>query len=448
MGVADADPDGDQGALERIADWCARWTPFTGLDAPDGVMLDITGCTHLFGGEAAFRQTVHDRLSAQGFAIKTAIASTPACAWGVARFSAGCILPNTGMRAALLPLPLAALKLSPATIDALLRVGLKRIADIIDLPRAPLTARFGPDLLTRLDQALGLAREAISPRLPIPPYVAERRFFEPVSREDDILATAQDLGDNLTKMLEERGEGARTIVCSLFRVDGHVVQLTAGTSRPLRHGAAMRALLAERIGGLASEIDAGFGFDLIRLSVPVSAPFADVQHGLDGNTSTDALAHLIDRLGARFGQTQVVRFTNVNTHIPERAVRPVPAWTAPIGSVQALPSARHAGAPPAPARPLRLFETPEPIDVIAAIPHGPPMRFRWRRVLHKIIRTEGPERIAAEWWRDPARPQPTRDYFRTEDEHGQRYWLFRAGLYEQETTSDTAPRWFIHGLFA
>ena len=455
--VADANAEAEQQILERLADWSCRWTPYTGLDAPDGVMLDITGCAHLFAGEAALQQTVHDRLTAQGFTVKTAIASTPACAWGVARYGAGGIIANTGMRAVLLPLPLAALKLPAHTIDALLRVGLKRIGDIADLPRAPLTARFGRELLARLDQALGLAREAISPRRPIAPYAAERRFFEPISLERDILAVIEQLGDELTRTLEERGDGARQIVCTLFRVDGHVLHLAAGTSRPLRHGAAMRALLAERMGGLASEIDAGFGFDLVRLSIPASAPFAEtqatlqatLQAGVDGG-DTGTLAHLIDRLGARFGQDRVIRFAAADTHIPERAVRAVPAHLhAASAPARTAPRAIHASTPGpntvGPTRPIRLFERPEPVEVVASIPHGPPMRFRWRRVSHKVMRVDGPERIAAEWWRDAASEHPTRDYFRVEDTDGRRYWLFRSGLYEREAKP---PQWFIHGVFA
>jgi protein ImuB len=469
LSLTDADPEGEQRTLETLADWCCRWTPYIGLDVPDGLMLDITGCAYLFGGETALRTTVQDRLTAHGFIVRTAVASTPACAWAVARFSGGGHVATAGAHAALRPLPLAALKLPAETVDALLRVGLKRIGEIVDLPRAPLTARFGPHLLERLDQAFGLAGEAISPRMPVTPCTAERRFFEPISLQSDILATIEDLGDTLTNALEERGAGARQIVCTLFRVDGHVACLTVGTGRPIRRGAAMRALMAERMHSLASAFDAGFGFDLIRLSVPVSAPFGDEQMGLgptglQGDADRDGVAHLIDRLGARFGQDRVVRFAHVDTHIPERAVRTIPAHSSPFSAVGLrAPSplvrtkAPETAAPEtaAPDRPIRLFAKPEPIEVMAAIPHGPPMRFRWRRVLRTITHAEGPERIAPEWWRpitrheggqpDEASSPSTRDYFRVEDTAGQRYWLFRAGLYERR--GDT-PRWFIHGVFA
>jgi protein ImuB len=461
LSLADADTDGEMKSLAHLADWCCRWTPYVALDAPDGLMLDITGCAHLFGGEAALRQTVLDRLQAQGFTVEATIASTPACAWGVARFSrigtlkGTGIISNTGARAALLPLPVAALKLPADTIDALARVGLKRIGDLIDLPRAPLTARFGPQLLDRLDQALGLGCESISPRVPVTPYVAERRFFEPISQDSDILATIETLGETLSRTLEDRGDGARYLVCTLFRVDGHVATLSVGTSRPVRRGSVIRALFAERLKSLASEIEAGFGFDLVRLSVTTRAPLSEIQTELQDSQSTtvqslsdasDDLDQLIDRLGVRFGPEQIVRFAAVDTHNPERAVRAIPACRQPIEPEPALPA--HAMSQP-PGRPLRLFAKPEPIDVMAAIPLGAPLRFRWRRVLHTVAHAEGPERIAPEWWRAETQATQsgtqTRDYFRVEDVAGQRHWLFRSGLYER--AGDT-PQWFIHGVFA
>ncbi|HEY4775227.1 MAG TPA: DNA polymerase Y family protein, partial [Xanthobacteraceae bacterium] len=228
LAVADADPQADRRLLTAIADWCDRYTPLVALDLPDGLMFDITGCAHLFGGEAALARDLLARLTAQGFAARAAVADTVGCAWSVARYSEGAIVPRGGLRAALAPLLLAALRLEPAVVDALAQVGLKRIADVLDRPRAPLAARFGAALVRRLDQALGREDEPISPRLPVPAYVAEQRFAAPIAREQDVLATIEHLAHELAGMLERRGEGARLLQVALFRTDGKVRRMDIG----------------------------------------------------------------------------------------------------------------------------------------------------------------------------------------------------------------------------
>jgi protein ImuB len=267
-------------------------------------------------------------------------------------------------------------------------------------------------------------------------------------------------------------------------------------------------------------LDAGYGFDVLQLAAYAVEPLKRVQNdfeqglGLaDGDREAEALlADLIDRLGARLGAKRIRQLVPNDTHIPERAMVAVPAvelnGSASLGSIsRVLRDARLQRAPqhegelsvpstsllmlrserserleartklvPAaeryrrtqtsyerelalPIRPIRLFERPEPIDAVAEVPDGPPLRFRWRRVMHEVISFEGPERIAPEWWRAQKQAR-TRDYFRVEDKQGQRFWLFRAGLYERaERSADSfaqtepavnpaLPRWYMHGLFA
>jgi len=232
------------------------------------------------------------------------------------------------------------------------------------------------------------------------------------------------------------------------------------TARPSRDSRALRRLYRERLDTLADPVDPGFGFDLVRLAVLRAEPLTPAQVSLDGRAvEEEEVAALIDRLAVRLGRERVLRFLERDTHDPARASTLVPAADPP-----AIPYARR----PAPARaegrprPLTLFDPPQPIEALAEVPDGPPLRFRWRRVVHEVARAEGPERIAPEWWRD-WRPMgegaPTRDYYRVENREGRRFWLFRAGLYErgwapgrepapghEERISD-APRWFVHGLF-
>ena len=438
LDVAEADPEADRALLETIADWCGRYTPAVALDPPDGVFLEIAGSIRLFGGEAKILDDLLVRLDAQGFSVRAAIADTAGAAWGLARYGAGGIVRPGGTAAALALLPLAALRLPPETVAALGRVGLKRIGQILDAPRGPLAARFGRALLDRLDAALGLRPEPLRPRLPAPLYRAERRFAEPITHEDDVRAVILGLAKRLSRRLEAGGEGGRSFGLDLFRVDGAVKSLGVGTSRALRSPERIAELFAERLAVLHDEIDPGFGFDLVRLSALVTEPLAPAQTHLDGGSQGEDLARLVDRLAARLGMRRIARLAPQDRHSPEHADAAAPA-DAPMPVWEIVPE------PDEPAlRPLRLFARPEPIEVVAEVPDGPPVRFHWRRASHRVRRAEGPERIAPEWWRAGA-VLLTRDYYRVEDDEGRRFWLFREGLYDRETA---APRWFVHGLFA
>jgi protein ImuB len=440
--VEDADPAADHRVLESIADWCDRYTPMVGLDAPDGILLDITGCVHLFGGEAAMCRDIVMRLSRQGFSARAAVADTVGAAWAAAHYAPDSIIPKDVVREALAPLPLAALRLDAETVLGLGQAGLERIAHILDRPRAPLAARFGAHLVRRIDQALGHEDEPIEPRLPLPLAMAEKRFPDPIAREEDVLGTVEHLAREISRLLERRGEGARKLQLALFRADGKVMRLVVGTAAPLRDPVRMRRLFVERLSVLGDEYDPGFGFDMIRLSVGTNERMEEKQAGLAGPDHDADLAHLVDRLGARFGQERIGRIVEHDTHIPEHAAVVVPAHR----KVKAPAAPAIVQDSLAPVRPLRLFARPELLsDAIAEVPDGPPVRFRWRRVLHDVAFAEGPERIAMEWWRNDRGSALTRDYFRIETRAGARIWLYREGLFGREIEM---PRWFVHGVFA
>ena len=514
IAVADADEHADFALLEAIADWCDRYTPLAGLDPPDGLMLDVTGCAHLFGGEAALADDLVRRLKAQGYQARVAVADTVGCAWGAARFFSSLPPPERGRsthevrrvgvmphdqtptrlapladlplsgggdhwlvrsgneREVLAPLPLAALRLAPETIAALSQLGLKRIADVLERPRAPLAARFGAAFVRRLDQALGREDEPIAPRLPVPAAIAEQRFADPIALERDVLGTIEKLAEKLGALMERRGEGARLVQAALFRTDGKVRRIEGGTSEPLRDPSRIRHLFADRLGVIGDEFDPGFGFDMLRLAALVTERHEPAQTGLAAPDHAVELAHLIDRLGARFGLRRVTRMVPQDTHIPEFAVMAVGA--AAVGDSAFSAHSRVSGPPPfippplagegrvgagsplsrgraglnqdsaAPTRPIRLFARPEPVEALAEVPDGPPVQFTWRRMRHVVARAEGPERIAMEWWRDEENRALTRDYFRVESREGVRVWLYREGL----VRSREPTRWFLHGVFA
>lgn len=453
----EAAPEEEARLLARLADWCSRFTPLVALDGADGLMLDIAGVAHLFGSEEKLAGEIERRLAAQGFGVALGIADTPRAAWALARFSDLRIAP-TGLAAKPFAkifhgLPLAALGLDEKTVADLSRAGLRRIGDVALRPRAPIAARFGSDVMSRLDALCGLARGAISPRFAAPDFSAERRFASPISRREDVEGTILKLACDLAILLERQAKGGRQFEVRLFRVDGAMRHIEMGAGRPLNEPQTIARLFRERLDAPdEDDLDAGYGIDVVRLSCLVAEPLAPSQRELEQAHEGERernLADLIDRLSARLGARRVTRLRLVDTHIPEFAVAAVAASQGRAGPMRenrlvfSLSQAESAQNARPPTRPLRLFERPELIEAIAEIPDGPPLRFKWRRVLHEIAAIEGPERIAAEWWR--RKDAPTRDYFRAEDTEGHRFWLYREGLYERETTR---AKWFLHGLFA
>mgnify|MGYP001765624907 CR=1 FL=1 len=492
LALVERDVDAEIDTLDDVADWCDRFTPLVGLDrdfdGEAGLLLDVTGVAHLFGGEAAMAAEVVARLAAAGFTARAGLAGTPAAARAVVRCGLAAeatrIVPAGEERTAVAPLPLAAIDPDPSRRAGLARLGLTTVADLLALPRGPLARRFGADLLARLDEAVGAADRPISPRAPIADVTAERRFFEPISAPEDVAAVARSLAAAVAESLERRGQGAMLVELALWRVDGDVRRISVGAGRPLRDPDLLLALFAERLKGMgdgdarrprrgtgsdsgfriAYGMEPGWGFDLVRLSVVAAADLDPAQIELSGDADARiAFDRLVDRLGARLGPRRVTVSRPGDTHVPEAAAVPTPAGEVRDAALAWDLAELDPETPPE--RPLRLLDRPEPIDTVAEIPDGPPLRFRWRRVLYEVDRAEGPERIACEWWRlppeeslDPEPPAPddappprldpsraTRDYFRVEDAVGRRFWIFRAGLFGRETAR---PRWFLHGLFA
>ncbi len=441
IAVVEADQPADDKLLSGIADWCDRFTPFVAIDGLNGLLLDVTGVTHLFGGEEKMLTVVRKEIATQGFAVRCALAGTAAAARALARYADGRIAAPGEEAKEIAFLPVAALDLDAADTLALRRAGLKTVAQVAGRSRAELTARFGKEMVFKLDRALGLSEQPISPRRILPDYMAEHRFAEPVTAEDFIADSILSLAKALCGILEERGQGARMLEASFFRSDGIVRRIAIETARPLREAQTIAKLFRMRLDALHDPLDPGFGFDLVRLGALHAERLVPESVGLETRPDEDKeIAFLIDRLAARFGSHRILAFQPQDTHIPEAAGVAVPAQHVRESKLSFEP--RLDGE--APRRPLRMLERPEPIDVMAQVPDGPPLRFRWRRALHAVRLAEGPERIAMEWWRHQS-PQPTRDYFRVEDEAGRRFWLYRDGLYGREPFT---PRWYVHGLFA
>ena len=426
--VFDADPAADLALLDWLADGCDRYTPMVATDPPHGLILDITGCP---GSESVLVKDLQQRLSRLGLSARLVLATTPDAALALAHHGGDDVC----------ALSVGALRVAADIHVALRRAGLRRIGDLAALPGAPLAARFGADVPVLLARLLGHEDVRITPRRAPPEIEVEARFAEPVAQTEAVLATLAELVGKAGIRLSERGVGGRSFAAALFRSDGHVARLAIETGQPTRDPKLLGRLFRERIDALADPLDPGFGYDLIRLGVGIVEPLAPEQLRLDGGKVADAeMAALIDRLGVRLGRGRVRRFVPVDSHIPEQGALELPMADGP--HKRAWPPAEP-GEPPL--RPIHLFDPPHPIEVIAEVPDGPPRRFRWRRTMHEVLRHEGPERIAAEWWRRADGAGLTRDYYRVEDVRGRRFWLFRHGLYGAEKPH---PGWYLHGLFA
>lgn len=435
----------DTQLLENIADWCLRYTPLVACHPPNDLLLDISGCAHLYGGEVQLVTDLATRLERNALSHRIAVADTIGAAYAAAHYGSLDIHASDKQRTFLAPLPIKALRIEPHIVAAMARVGLKCIGDILDLPRAPLTARFGSEVLRQLDRALGQEHEPLTPRLPVAPYVAEQRFADPIAREEDVLAVIEKLAGRLKIMLERRGDGARQIELALFRTDGVLHRISAGTSRPLLDPQEIRALFVERLAALADEYDPGFGFDMARVSIAVAEPCVPAQTGFGRADDAAALDRLVDHLSARLGAQRVRKLIAQDSHIPEIEAISVPAQSRRGDDGYTALRRDHAIQQTGP-RPLRMLKKPEPIDAIAEIPDGPPLKFKWRSALHEVVAAEGPERIEGLWWSEDG--GRARDYFRVEDKNGLRFWLFRSGLYRDLAQGVPAPTWFMHGTFA
>jgi len=430
--TAEADPAADAAALLELADWCARFSPAAAMAPPDGLFLDITGVDHLWGGEAAMMDDFAARLGKNGLPVRAAVAGSPGAAWALAHFG-----PDRAVVSGcepLSPLPVAALRLSPADAAQIARLGLRSIGALAALPRDQVGRRFGPEVMRRLDQALGRASEALAFRRPPNPWFARAAFAEPISVSEDLARACGDIVERLCARLEAEGRGARRFDLAFHRLDGVAERLAIGLALPGRDAAVVTRLFLP----LLERVDPGFGIDAVTLGareVEAAAPRQRSLSCLHGKGEED-LAPLVDRLTNRLGETAVWRDEAFPSHAPERAVKRRPPLS---------PSA-NAGWDPARPRPLRLFRRPEPIEAVAPIPDDPPVLFRWRGMAHRVRRAEGPERLGEEWWRRPfdrADASKARDYYQVEDEAGARFWLFRVGLYD----GPDPPTWWLHGLF-
>jgi len=445
--VAASDPAGDLAFLEALALWAQRWGPWSALDAPDGLLVDVSAVAHLFGGEARLLADAQAAFAKRGLTARLAIAPTAGAAWALAHFGLErTILPSPsssrnddGMMEALANLPVAALRLDDDVLTVLRRLGLKRLGQLQGIGRDALHRRFRSrspvaNPLLRLDQLLGRAPEPLLPVTAVPDPLVQRRLMEPIRHRALLDRVLADLAADMARELEGKAQGARRLDLGLWRVDGEVIVRRLEFAAATRDPAHITRLFASKL----DDVDAGFGIELLRLraSWTETLPLAQADFEAAAKAHGTSLAACIDRLTVRLGEKAVRRPVAYASHIPERAQR----WQPPLA-----PEPASQGELAFHQRPLKLLDRPEPIAVLYVTPGGLPQRFRWRGQVHEVVRAEGPERIAPEWWREKSTVR-LRDYYRIEDGDGRRYWIYRHGLVGDGRGGP--PEWFLQGLCA
>ncbi|TJZ63214.1 DNA polymerase Y family protein [Sphingobacterium olei] len=429
--VFDFDAAMSEKLLRRLGEWCLRYTPLVSVDVPDGLLLDVSGCTHLWKGEGYYLKEITTKMKAGGYHVRAAMADTPGIAWAVSRYGKeGQTIVEGELLTALLPLPPAALRLDDAVTQRMYKLGMRKIRDFIHLPATTLRRRFGQQLLDRIGQALGTSPEYLEPVCPVVVYQERLPCMEPVRTRKAIELALDNLLETLTARLFKEGQGLRKAVFKSFRMDGKVQEIAIGTNRPSRDRQHLVRLFNEKIAHIAP----GLGIELFVLEAPVVEELHMEQERLwnkDNAFDRVEIGHLLDRIAGRMGEESIRRYLPDEHHWPERGVKRA-------ASLEEQPSISWPTERP---RPTQLLTIPQPIEVTVPIPDYPPMLFRYKGETHMIKKADGPERIEREWWMDQGEH---RDYYYVEDEKGRRYWLFRLGHY----SDDRSHQWYLHGYFA
>ena len=427
--ILKSEPGRKEKLLHDLAEWCIAYTPFVAVDLPDGLIMDTNGCTHLWGGELKYLESIRTKLGAYGYTVKAAVADTIGTAWGMSRFEPGLsvIKPNEQAQA-IRQLPPAALRLEPEILTKLKKLGLDRIDGFVDMPKSALRRRFGPSLPLRIAQALGHEIELAVPIKPIEPYQERLCSPESIVSATGITIALKSLLEALCLRFDSEGMGLRHAVFKAYRVDGNIQQIEIGTVHPSRNANHLFRLFEHKIATL----EPALGFELFVIEAPKVDILTEQQAAIWNAAShkNSKIGELLDRVAAKTDPEAISRYVPVERYWPERSVKQaVPLWEKPVISWRTdLP------------RPVHLLSIPETIAVTVLLPDYPPLLFRYKGKLHTVAKSDGPERIEKEWW---LANDLYRDYYSVEDENGARYWLFRAGPYDAGK-----PEWFIHGFFA
>jgi len=428
--VFDDKPELSVKLLNAFAEYCIRYSPCVAIDLPDGLVLDSTGCAHLWGGETVYITEIIKRFKSFGYDVCAAMADTIGAAWAITHFGKNeLVIETTHQKQALLPLSPAALRIEQDTLELLYKLGLRQIHSFISMPRHALRRRFGNHIIQRLNQALGYEDEIIQPVQLPEPYHERLPCPEPIVTATGIEIALRRLLEVICYRLQQEQKGLRLASFKCYRTDGKIEKIDIGTNRASHNVNHLFKLFELKIPSI--EPDAGIELFILEASNAEDLP--PIQEKLwmgDCGFDTTKFSELIDRVANKIGANNIHRYLPDEHYWPERSIRLASSLREEINTPWSMDTPR----------PVQLLSKPERIEVTAPIPDYPPMLFRYKGKLHKIKKADGPERIEREWWLEDGQH---RDYYSVEDEDGHRYWLFRSGHY-----TDNSYQWFIHGFFA
>lgn len=415
--------------LLKFAEWFIRFSPHISVDPPDGLFITATGCAHLWGNEENYLSTISTRLKNEGYAVKLAMAGTLGAAWALCRFSETAVIPNGSEADALRALPARSLRLTDEANERLQKLGLIYINDFLSMPAPVLRRRLGKEFIQRLHQALGWEPEFVIPVETSVIYEERLPCLEPILTRIGIEIALQRLLDTICPKLSGEEKGLRLARLRIFRTDNTSQAVEIGTLKPTRDSAAVFKLFELKLDTLQPEP----GIEVFVLELLSVEPLSLEQEQLWKNTlswENESIALLVDRIINKIGPHAVSRYLPAAHHWPERSIQKATHFL----EKPALPWNPNL------MRPIRILPVPEPIRVTAPVPDYPPMLFRYKGVIHKVCKADGPERIEQEWW---IQDGLHRDYYQVEDEQGCRYWIFRAGHYGDQQS----VQWYLHGFF-
>ncbi len=429
--VLDDLPGLSEKLLKAIAEWCIRYSNIVAIDLPDGIIMDVTGCVHLWGGEINYIKDINLSLKNRGYEVRATMADTIGMAWATAHYGGVVPIVESGeQNEALLSLPPSSLRLETYSIERLNKLGLHKVRDFINMPRPALRRRFGKEFILKLDQALGNEEEPVTPVLPVDPWRERLPCLEPITTATGIEIALKHLLEMICKKLQKAGMGVRKLIFTGFRVDGKIEKIEIGTLRATYNKIHLYKLFEDKI----PMIEPDLGIELFMIEALNTEKCLTTQQNIWDKTAgleNPGLSELMDHLTNRFGTSLIRRYLPSEHFLPEKSFK----------AAESLFESSSTSWKIERSRPIHLLKSPQRIEVTAPIPDYPPMHFRWQGKLHKIEKADGPERIEQEWWLQDG---PLRDYYAVEDEEGRRYWLFRSGQYNE----DKSPKWFLHGFFA
>jgi protein ImuB len=428
--IIDDIPDLNQRLLKNIAVWTIRYAPIVAIDMPNGIILEATGCTHLWNGEEGYLKDIIEKLKGFGYHVRAAMADTIGTAWAISRYGKiKAIIKSDEQAQALMPLPPIALRIEPDINEKLQKLGLSEIGTFLNMQPSALRRRFGVDFLLRLNQALGEKEEYIESVVPLVEYSERLPCLELIQTKTGIEIALQQLLDKLCNRLAKEGKGLREVNFIAYRIDNKIEKISITTNHASNNPKHLFKLLEYKI----ESIEPALGIELFILEATKIEKVVSVQQTLwttNGSLESREIAELLDNIENRFGENIINRYFPDEHHWPERSLK----------KVGSLKQKSAIGWPTDKLRPANVLPVPQPINVTAPIPDYPPMHFQFNNKLHNVVKADACERIEAEWWIEPGLH---RDYYIVEDQEGKRYWLYRSGHYKQEQK----PQWFVHGIF-